>query len=391
MSIDTSGPLHRLLNKSKEQYHQALENGDIELAKLKANECARILKQLARTDKNFKQRYLERADEWIKRAEKSYERKKLKMREKFEEDTKDPSEEFSSLISSLITKSKVTWDDIGGLTEVTNLLKVNTAISAMKKPICIKPWHGILLFGPPGTGKTLLASAAAGTLKTTFFNLKVDKVLSKYFGESSKIISFLYDTARNLNPSIVFIDEFDDIASSRDREKSEASNRILNTVLTELDGMKDKKSDKYILTLAATNHPWLLDQAILSRFIIRIYVPLPDLETCKKILKIHLKGLDISNLNLDNLAKTCIDNKYSGRDIAAFTQSAMWKMIHEKNKNLSKLADLSYKQLVKKSLQVGPIKMSHFQDASINVKSPLTNEDIERFEQWGNKYGAKGY
>jgi len=132
--------------------------------------------------------------------------------------SEDGDENFKKYVESLITKTNVSWDDIGGLKEVKRLLKINYVLSVMKTPDSIKPWRGILFFGPPGTGKTLLASALAGKLNATFFNVPVSKVLSKYFGESPKIISALYEVAREKSPSVVFIDEIDALTISRDKE-----------------------------------------------------------------------------------------------------------------------------------------------------------------------------
>ncbi len=137
----------------------------------------------------------------------------------------------------LISKSRITWDEIGGLDNVKLLMMETVVISALRKPAAIQPWKGILLFGPPGTGKTLLASAAAGSLNATFFNVKASSVLSKYFGESSKIISALYEVARERAPSIVFLDEIDALTTRRSNDTSEATRRMLSTLLTELEGV----------------------------------------------------------------------------------------------------------------------------------------------------------
>ncbi|WP_321416966.1 AAA family ATPase [uncultured Methanomethylovorans sp.] len=120
-------------------------------------------------------------------------------------------------------------------------------------------------------GKTMLASACAGSLDATMFNVQGDKITSKYFGESSKILSSVYDVAKEKAPSIVFMDEIDGVAANRNADASEASKRMLSTLLTTMDGFASKKDDTtLILTLAATNTPWDLDDAILSRFPRRI-------------------------------------------------------------------------------------------------------------------------
>jgi SpoVK/Ycf46/Vps4 family AAA+-type ATPase len=297
-------------------------------------------------------------------------------------------DELISYAESLITKSQVRWDDIGGLEEVKLLMKETIVIAGLQKPASIKPWKGIMLFGPPGTGKTLLAAAAAGSLDATFFDIKAEKVLSKYFGESSKLVSALYSAARKHAPSIVFIDEFDSISLSRDSDTSEASRRLLSTLLSELDGLQDKKSDRLMLTLAATNTPWDLDPAVLSRFPRRIYVPLPDKTACKEIVKIHIKDLDSSKLDINKLASTCVDSFYSGRDLQNLCHQAVWNMIRQENKDLDRLADLPYAELNKRKLILSPLRHEHFEAAFEKIKPPLTTEQLEKYEKWDKEFGG---
>ena len=382
MTIDLSGPLLASLEKTKKEYEKAKNNGNIKLAKEKALECSRILEALAKNVPNYSQSYLENARKW-KQIANNIDKKKI-----IEKTDDITSDEFKSYVETLISKSTVTWNEIGGLEEVKKLMMETIVIAGLKKPAAVKPWRGILLFGPPGTGKTLLASASAGGLNATFFNVIAGKVLSKYFGESSKIVSVLYDLAKEKAPSIVFIDEFDALSLSRGMDMSEASRRMLSELLADLDGFRDKKSGDFVLTLAATNVPWDLDDAVLSRFPRRIYVPLPDKKACQEIIKIHMRGLSMSNINLEELAKKCTANLYSGRDIASLCQLAMWNMIREENKNLADYADLPYTELVKKSLKVRSLKIKDFDDAFEKVKAPLTKDKIEKYEKWNEEYGG---
>src|SRR5205814_715183 len=153
---------------------------------------------------------------------------------------------------------------------------------------------------------------------SVFYNVKVSSILSKYFGESSKIISELYGTARDTSPSVVFLDEFESLAGQRDASDSGAERRILSTLLSELDGMDSKgRTDLYVLTIAATNRPWDLDNAVLSRFEKKILIPLPDETTRDRILKIHLqkKGFT-TDVPYDELVR--LTNGHSGREIERF-------------------------------------------------------------------------
>jgi len=389
--------LYDMFLSAKREYEEVLKRGDVETAKKKAYQCANYLSELAKHEPNKRQFYQEKAREWIETAKK-LERGEIKpvarLRNKSTEAGRkvanaQESSEFKKYVESLITKTNVTWDDIGGLEEVKRLLKINYVLAAVNKPETIKPWQGILLFGPPGTGKTLLASALAGSLNATFFSVSASKVLSKYFGESSKIITALYEVAREKAPSVIFIDEIDSLALKRTGEVSEASRRVLATLLAEMDGLQEKKSDKTILTLAATNTPWNLDEAILSRFQVRIYVPLPDEEATKQILKIHLKGLDTSKLDWDSIAKECVSRLYSGRDLKTLAQKVIWNMILRENPNLDRLAERPVEELRKMFLKMGPILMKDFEEAFKKVKSPLTRAEIERYEEWAEEFGTR--
>ncbi|WP_456366821.1 ATP-binding protein [Thermococcus sp.] len=397
MPVDLSGPLMAAFKKAKKEYEDAVQKGDVERAKKKALECARILRQLAKYDEFNRESYIKKAKKWEtlskevgKRRRNTVKGKPMKESPaKPENEEKEGEDKFKAYIrENLIAKSKVKWRDIGGLDEVKALIMETVVISALQRPESIQPWKGILLFGPPGTGKTLLASAAAGSLNATFFSVKASSVLSKYFGESAKIISALYEVAREEAPSIVFMDEIDSLTTKRSGEQSEASRRMLTTLLTELDGFQDKKSDRLILTLAATNTPWDLDEAVLSRFPRRIYVPLPDKKATKEIIKINTRGLDISRLDLDAIAEESVKRLYSGRDLKNLCQAAVWNMIREENPDLHKLAELPYEKLRRRSLRTRPLEMRDFEEAFKRIKSPLTRKDIERYEKWAEEFGG---
>ena len=301
-------------------------------------------------------------------------------------------DDLSGFGESLIEKSTITWKDIGGLYEVKALIEETIVIAGLNKPESIKPDKGILLFGPPGTGKTLLAAAAAGSLKATFFNVKISNILSKYFGESSKLITALYESARVHAPSIVFIDEFDSITLTRDGDQGEASRKVLSTLLAELDGFQDKKSDRLVLTLAATNTPNDLDQAVLSRFPKRIYTPLPDKKSCQEIVKIQFKGLDISSIDFEKIGEMCVANKYSGRDIQNICRDAIHSMLHRSNPDIfadiDKISELSFDELKKHTLKVSALTMDDLTNAIAKVKTPVTAAKLAEYDDWNKKYGA---
>lgn len=396
MKVDLSGFLLSELRDMMDEYKKAKAAGDDDLAREKAFACASLNRRLASNVPSMEEKYLGHADRWEQiatgRSPHPANRKNRKRntgkgsRQNAQaEGEQDGDDTFDA--SGLITKSKVRWDDIGGLDEVKRLMMETIVIAGLKKPESVKPWKGILLYGPPGTGKTLLAAAAAGSLNASFFDVKADKIVSKYFGESSKLISGLYSAARSHAPSIIFLDEFDALSQSRSDDTSDATRKLLSSLLTELDGLQDKKSDRLLLTLAATNTPWDLDTAVLSRFPRRIFIPLPDEAACREIIRIHTESLDISSLDLDELGAECVQRRYSGRDIHTLCQQAMWTMIRDKNRNLHSLATLSFEELQKRSLKVRPLSTDDFTQALARIKSPVTRADLDRFTAWSEEFG----
>ncbi len=373
-----------LFEEFKRRYERALGRDDLEAARDYALKCARILKVLAEKVPGKREFYLEKAESWENVARELESRPPSPVPQS---NTRRMSSEddYRSYVEGLISTSTVTWNDIGGLHEVKKLLAQSIALAFAKKPEAIKPWKGILLFGPPGTGKTLLASAAAGSLKATFFNVKASDVLSKYYGESSKLVTALYQVARERAPSIVFIDEVDALSLKRE-SVHEATRRTLATLLAEIDGFKGAE-EKFVLTLASTNTPWDLDEALLSRFPLRVYVPLPDKEATKEILRIHTRGLDTSRLDLDAIAEESVRRLYSGREIANLCNLAVHHMLEDINPELADLEKLSNMDVKNLELKIRPLEMRDFEIAFKKIKSPLTRKDIERYERWAEEFG----
>jgi katanin p60 ATPase-containing subunit A1 len=286
-------------------------------------------------------------------------------------------------VSQLVTSSPVTWSDIGGLESTKAEIKFALGVSVSQPPAGVKvqAFRNILFYGPPGTGKTLLAAAtsnaltASGDRKAVFFNVKVSSVMSKYFGESTKIISELYGTARDQSPSVVFLDEFEALAQNRDDgENTGPERRILSTILAELDGLAEKgRSGIYVLTIAATNRPWDLDAAVLSRFEKKILIPLPDAETRRIILEIHLdrRGYAVQG--------------FSGREIERFCKEAAGLMIMEMNKEIPSLLDRGFDALRNNRLKARPLSAADFERAAARVRPQTSAEDMRKYASWSEQ------
>ncbi len=301
-----------------------------------------------------------------------------------------PGGEIRSIVSNLMHASGITWDDIGGLDETKNEIKFALGMTLAQQPpgVKISAWTRILFYGPPGTGKTLLAAATSNAVRSTegvpsvFYNVKVSSILSKYFGESSKILGELYGTARDTSPSVVFLDEFESLAGQRDSSDSGAERRILSTLLSELDGMDSKgRHDIYVLTIAATNRPWDLDPAVLSRFEKKVLIPLPDESTRDRILRIHIerKGFQ-TEVPYEDLAR--LTDGYSGREIERFAKEVVTGMIEEENREIPSLVDRGLDAVKKHRLRVRPLGRADFEAAARLIHPQTTPEEMRKYYDW---------
>ncbi|KAF2358310.1 ATPase AAA-type core [Trinorchestia longiramus] len=192
--------------------------------------------------------------------------------------TGDMKDLASAILREVVVHNPaVSWSDVLGVEDAKKLLK-EAVVYPLKYPQLFvgrfKPWRGVLLYGPPGTGKTLLAKAVATECKTTFFNISATTLVSKWRGDSEKLVRVLFEMARHHAPSTIFVDELDALMGSRAGDQEhEASRRMKTQLLVELDGLT--AANEHVFLLAASNIPWELDPAMLRRLEKRILVPLP--------------------------------------------------------------------------------------------------------------------
>ncbi|XP_069586752.1 vacuolar protein sorting-associated protein 4B [Ranitomeya imitator] len=289
--------------------------------------------------------YLDRAEQlkaYLKKSEKAppkpvkegAPRAEEKGNESDDGDSEDPEKKkMQSQLQGAIVMEKpnVKWNDVAGLEGAKEALK-EAVILPIKFPHLFTgkrtPWRGILLFGPPGTGKSYLAKAVATEANnSTFFSISSSDLVSKWLGESEKLVKNLFQLAREHKPSIIFIDEIDSLCGSRSENESEAARRIKTEFLVQMQGVG--VDNEGILVLGATNIPWVLDSAIRRRFEKRIYIPLPEAHARTDMFKLHLGTTPHSLTDADfrDLGKRT--NGYSGADISIIVRDALMQPVRK--------------------------------------------------------------
>ncbi|TYH67320.1 hypothetical protein ES332_D06G181100v1 [Gossypium tomentosum] len=282
----------------------------------------------------------------------------------------------------------VKWESIKGLEDAKRLLK-EAVVMPIKYPKyftgLLSPWKGILLFGPPGTGKTMLAKAVATECKTTFFNISASSVVSKWRGDSEKLIKVLFDLARHHAPSTIFLDEIDAIISQRGgegRSEHEASRRLKTELLIQMDGLT--RSDELVFVLAATNLPWELDAAMLRRLEKRILVPLPEPEARKAMFEELLPQQHGEEaLPYDILVER--SEGYSGSDIRLLCKEAAMQPL----RRLMAVLEDNQEVVPEDELpNVGPVTSDDIETALRNTR-PSAHLHAHRYEKFNADYGSQ--
>ena len=278
----------------------------------------------------------------------------------------------SAMREVMVQAPDVGWSDIGGLENAQMRLKEGVELP-LKSPdsftrLGIRPAKGFLLYGPPGTGKTLLAKAAARESNANFIATKSSDLLSKWYGESEQQIARLFARARQVAPCIIFLDEIDSLAPARGKGRGEpqVTERVVNTLLSEMDGLEDMQS---VVVIGATNRPTLLDPALLrpGRFDELVYVTVPDKEGRRRILAIHTSRMPLGkDVDLDKIAEEHTE-LYSGADLEDLVRRAGLAALRENGNDTA---------------EVG---MKHFMKALKDSRATVTPEMEEEYKSIENK------
>ncbi|KAG6761753.1 hypothetical protein POTOM_034986 [Populus tomentosa] len=273
-----------------------------------------------------------------------------------------------------------------------------------------RPWRAFLLYGPPGTGKSYLAKAVATEAESTFFSVSSSDLVSKWMGESEKLVSNLFQMARESAPSIIFVDEIDSLCGQRgEGNESEASRRIKTELLVQMQGVGT--TDQKVLVLAATNTPYALDQAIRRRFDKRIYIPLPDLKARQHMFKVHLGDTphNLTESDFESLARRT--EGFSGSDISVcvkdvlfepvrktqdamffiHTSDDMWMPCGPKQPGAVQISmqELAAQGLAEKILPP-PIMKTDFDKVLARQKPTVSKADLDVHERFTKEFGEEG-
>lgn len=311
----------------------------------------------------------------------------------------------------LTEKPNIKWEDVAGLEGAKEALK-EAVILPIKFPHLFtgkrQPWKGILLYGPPGTGKSYLAKAVATEANSTFFSVSSSDLVSKWMGESERLVKQLFNLARENKPSIIFIDEIDALCGPRGEGESEASRRIKTELLVQMDGVG--RDSKGVLILGATNIPWQLDAAIRRRFQRRVHISLPDQPARMRMFEIAV-GSTPCELKADDyktLAK--LSEGYSGSDISIAVQDALMQPVrkiqtatHYKKvevDGMEKLTpcspgdagalEMSWVDVDTEQLLEPPLQVKDFVKAIKGSRPTVSGEDLKRSADWTLEFGSEG-
>lgn len=275
------------------------------------------------------------------------------------------------------------WKDIEGLVEVKQVLIENIVYPQLNPNLFTgirAPDQGILLYGPPGNGKTMLAKAVATECKCVFFSISASALMSKWMGESEKLMKTLFAVARLQAPSVIFFDEIDSILTKRQSQgEHEAARRLKTEFLVQVDGcgsMQDENGQKpQVLVIGATNRPFDLDEAALRRLTKRIYIELPDEQARIGAIMKLLKTVKykISTKDEQKLIQATVG--YSFADLNAIVKDAAMGPIRDVKCDAQQILTLDKNEL-------RPINYRDFQEALKKFQPSVSRATIQEFRNW---------
>ncbi|KAI2616762.1 vacuolar protein sorting-associated protein VPS4 [Hypoxylon sp. NC1633] len=330
-----------------------------------------------------------------------------------EDGVDEDSKKLRNALAGAILQDRpnIKWDDVAGLDGAKEALK-EAVLLPIKFPNLFvgkrKPWKGILLYGPPGTGKSYLAKAVATEANSTFFSVSSSDLVSKWMGESERLVKQLFAMARESKPSIIFIDEVDALCGPRGEGESEASRRIKTEMLVQMDGVG--KDSTGVLVLGATNIPWQLDAAIRRRFQRRVHISLPDLSARTTMFKLAVGETPTTLKNEDYRELAKLAEGYSGSDIAIAVQDALMQPIRkiqqathfkEMQKDGKTLLtpcspgdptaqELTWDQIDGDMLLEPLVDFKDFVKAIKSSRPTVSDDDLKRNTEWTKEFGSEG-
>ena len=301
----------------------------------------------------------------------------------------------SSLRETVVEVPNVSWNDIGGLYGVKRELKelVQYPIEHPEKfeKFGMSPSRGVLFYGPPGCGKTLLAKAVANECQANFISIKGPELLTMWFGESEANVRDVFAKARAAAPCVLFFDELDSIAQQRGGSSGDAGgagDRVMNQLLTEMDGVGSKKN---VFIIGATNRPDIIDTALMrpGRLDQLIYIPMPDYESRLSILQAVLRKSPVhKDVDLQYLATQT--DKFTGADLTEICQRAAKLAIREdieKNMERERIRQEAREQgLMDEDVEdedlVPEIMPRHFEHAVREARRSVSDNDLAQYSRF---------
>ncbi|XP_063979792.1 fidgetin-like protein 1 isoform X2 [Diachasmimorpha longicaudata] len=300
-----------------------------------------------------------------------------------DERLKNIDEKMIELIRNEIMDGGATveWEDVAGLEGVKKVIKEIVVFPMLRPDIFTglrRPPKGILLFGPPGTGKTLIGKCVASQSKSTFFSISASSLTSKWVGEGEKMVRALFAVAKVHQPSVIFIDEIDSLLTQRSETEHESSRRIKTEFLVQLDGATTGDDDR-VLVIGATNRPQELDEAARRRFVKRLYIPLPDSNARRQIVKNLLRNERHNLFPSDVIDIADLTRDYSGADMANLCKEA----------SMGPIRSIPFEQLenIHKD-NVRCVTLEDFQQAITLVRPSVSQADLNLYIQWDKTFGS---